>query len=86
MNRCGSEENKKKDDLPPKDVAKKIGRNYSNLVLNLNMSNKKISPKLDKTRKDNSGSGLNTQTVQGNLVSQRVEKSTGTKINLRKLK
>jgi hypothetical protein len=50
------------------------------------MSNKKISPKLDKTKKDNSGSGLNTHTTQGNLVSQRVEKSNGTKINLRKLK
>jgi hypothetical protein len=24
-NRCGSEENKKKEDLPPKDVTKKIG-------------------------------------------------------------
>jgi hypothetical protein len=50
------------------------------------MSNKKISPKLDKTKKDNSGSGLNSHATQGNLVSQRVEKSNGTKINLRKLK
>ena len=86
VNRCGSEENKKKEDMPPKDVTRKIGKIKLKQVLNLNMSNKKISPKLDKTRKDNSGSGQNTNSNQGNIGTQRQEKNAGTKINLRKLK
>ena len=87
LNRGGSEENKKKDDLPPKDGSKKICKINSELVLNVNLSNKKISPKLDKTTKDNSVSNNQTSLFNpSNLVSHRTDKNMGTKINLRKLK